>query len=194
MKKFIFLLAFLFLVSSSSLIYSQDSNSEGYKKWMEYMTPGTQHQMMANSVGTWNINMTLWVYPGAEPMTSTGTLVNEMLFGGRYLQGKVTSTGERNGASFEGMFITAYDNATQTYENMWIDNGSTGIHSTSGTMSADGKTLTMTGTSTDLMTGKPNTVREVITFNNANSTTWEFYKTLDETGKEFKMMQIEYTR
>lgn len=193
MKKLIFAFLFLFLAGSSA-VYSQDNNSDGYKKWMEYMTPGPQQQMMATAVGTWNVNTTLWVYPGAQPMTSTGTLVNEMLYGGRYLQGKVTSNADRNGSPFEGMFITAYDNATQTFQNMWIDNGSTGIHNTSGTISADGKTLTMTGTSTDLVTGKPSSVREVITFNNANSTTWEFYKTLAETGNEFKMMQIEYTR
>ncbi len=193
MKKLISLLVFLFL-TGSSFVYSQDNDSEGMKKWMEFMTPGAPHKMMETAVGTWNVNSTLWVYPGAEPMTSTGALVNEMLYGGRYLQGKVSTNADKLGTSFQGTFITAFDNSTQTYQNVWIDNGSTGIHSTSGTMSADGKTLTLTGTSTDLMTGKPVNIREVITFNNLNSTTWEFYRSDSGTGNEFKMMQIEYTR
>jgi hypothetical protein len=193
MKKLISLLVFLFL-AGSSFVYSQDNDSEGMKKWMEFMTPGAPHKMMETAVGTWNVNSTLWVYPGAEPITSTGTLVNEMLYDGRYLQGKVFTNADKLGTSFQGTFITAFDNSTQTYQNVWIDNGSTGIHSTSGTMSADGKTLTLTGTSTNLMTGKPVNIREVITFNNSSSTTWEFYRTDSGTSNEFKMMQIEYTR
>src|SRR5262245_56342313 len=71
------------------------------KAMMAYSTPGPIHQMMAKSVGVWQGNITMWMQPGAQPMTSTGETTNEMIFGGRYLQSK--HKGTFMGAPFEGI-------------------------------------------------------------------------------------------
>jgi hypothetical protein len=190
MKKLISLFLFLFLAGGSSA-FSQDMSSEEMAKWTEAMTPGKQQQMLANSVGTWNLKNTMWMAPNTEPMVSTGTCVNEMILGGRYLQGKVSAS--MMGMPFEGISLTAYDNAGKQYQNTWIDNMGTGIMYTTGSMGDDGK-LSMTGTMIDPMTGNTCKIREVLTFNSDNSMTMDMYGPDRATGVEYKMMTIEYTR
>lgn len=190
MKKLLSLFVILFLAGMSSA-YSQDMSNEEMAKWMEAMTPGAQQQMLAKSVGTWNLKNTMWMEPNSEPMVTTGTCVNEMLLGGRYLQGKITA--QMMGMPFEGISLTAYDNAAKQYQNTWIDNMGTGIMFTTGNVGADGK-LTMTGTMVDPMTGKPCNIREVLIFDGDNKMTMEMYGPDRATGNEYKMMVIEYTR
>ena len=67
---------------------------------MDYMTPGSVHQMLAKSDGEWTAETTLWAAPGAPPTKSTGTAVNRMILGGRYQESK--NTGNFMGMPFEG--------------------------------------------------------------------------------------------
>jgi hypothetical protein len=189
MKKLLSLFVILFLAGVSST-YSQDMTNEEMQKWMAAMTPGSQHQQLAQGVGTWNMKTTMWMAPDTPPMTSTGTSVNTMILGGRFLQSNVASS--MMGMPFEGISIAGYDNASQKYVNTWIDNMGTGVMYTTGTMGSDGK-LTMTGTITDPMTGLPCNIREVMIFNADGSMTMEMYGP-DKAGNEFKMMVVEYTK
>jgi hypothetical protein len=47
------------------------------KLWMDYMTPGPMHQMMAKSVGEWKTINKYWIDPAAEPMVTEGTATSE---------------------------------------------------------------------------------------------------------------------
>lgn len=189
MKKVISLFVFLFLVSGSA--FSQDMSSEDMQKWMAYMTPGPMHQQLALGAGTWNMKNTMWMAPGTEPMVSTGTSVNTMILGGRYLQGNVSAS--MMGMPFEGISLTGYDNASQKFMNTWVDNMGTGMMYATGTASADGKSVTLNGTMVDPLTGKMCNIREVMYFNADGSMTMEMYGP-DANGNEFKTMVVEYTR
>lgn len=189
MKKLISLFVFLFLVSATA--FSQEMTSEDMAKWMQSMTPGAIHQQLAMGAGTWNMKTTMWMTPDAQPMTSTGTSTNTMILGGRYLQGNVSAS--MMGMPFEGISLTGYDNASQKFVNMWVDNMSTGMLYATGTASPDGKSVTLLGTMTDPMTGKPCNIREVMIFNADGSMTMEMYGP-DMNGNEFKTMVVEYTK
>ena len=65
-------------------------------KWMAYMTPGKEHDMLNSQAGSWSEEITIWSYAGAEPMMSNAKVKIEMILDGRYQQS--THTGE-----FEGM-------------------------------------------------------------------------------------------
>src|SRR5580765_1814073 len=59
-------------------------DSTAMKNWMEYATPGEPHKMLAKSNGTWNGVITMWMAADSTPSTSTATMVNKMIMGGRY--------------------------------------------------------------------------------------------------------------
>src|SRR5438067_3798643 len=46
------------------------------KCWMDYMTPGDVHKMLAKANGTWDEDITMWMDPGKPPTTSKSTAVN----------------------------------------------------------------------------------------------------------------------
>lgn len=158
--------------------------------WMEYMTPGDMHAMLASHDGTWNEEITMWMAPDAPPTTSKSVAVNKMIMGGRYQES--THTGSFDGMPFEGKSTLAYDNATKKFKSTWLDNMGTGIMVLEGTWDESSKTINFSGTSIDPTTGKPCNIREVFTIIDEKTQKMEMYS--DQFGKEFKTMEIVFTR
>jgi hypothetical protein len=161
------------------------------KKWEEYMTPGDVHAMLAKSNGEWNQDITMWMDPSAPPSKSTSTCTNTMIMGGRYQQS--VNKGNFDGMPFEGISTVGYDNARKVVMSTWIDNMGTGIMYLEGKYDPATKTVTSTGKSVDPMTGKDMGVREVYTMVDDNHQTMTMYMT-PAGGKEYKSMEIKYTR
>ena len=159
------------------------------KAMMAYATPGDIHKMMARSVGTWAGNITMWMEPGAPPMTSVGEAKMEMILGGRYLQS--TNTGNYAGMPFEGISITGYDNAKKAFFNTWIDNMGTGIMVLAGKWDEASKSIRFSGTMVDPASGKDLPVKETLTFVDEKTQVMEMYSSAG--GKEFKTMEIKFT-
>jgi hypothetical protein len=161
------------------------------KKWMDYMTPGEMHAMLAKSNGTWNAEVTSWMTPDAPPNKSTGTATNKMILGGRYQQS--TFKGSFDGMPFEGMSTLGYDNAKKKWVSTWIDNMGTGIMTVEGTQEAGSNVMKFEGSMTDPITGKECKIRETYTLVDDNTQKMEMYCTYPG-GKEYKNMEIVYTR
>jgi Protein of unknown function (DUF1579) len=163
------------------------------KAMMEYGTPGKMHELLASWNGTWSGETTMWDYEGAPPQKSTSTEVNTMIVGGKYQSSK--HTGDMMGMPFEGLSITAYDNATKQFVATWIDTWSTGIMTMTGNWDEAGKTLTLTGKTPDICRpGKECTLRQVITVVDDNTHNMVMYGPDSKTGKEYKVMEIKMTR
>ena len=160
------------------------------KAMMAYSTPGEIHQMLAKTVGSWHGDITMWMQPGAAPMKTVGESTNEMILGGRYLQTK--NTGNFMGAPFEGIGYIAYDNAKKLFITSWIDNMGTGMMYLTGTWDAANKTINFTGTMVDPVAGGDVKVRQVYKLIDDNTQLMEMYSVTN--GKEFKNMEIKYTR
>jgi Protein of unknown function (DUF1579) len=162
------------------------------KAWMESMTLGEPHKMLAKGAGTWNADMTMWMTNGEPPMKMTATSVNTMVLNGAYQQSK--HTGTMMGMPFEGMSTTGYDNVKKEYFSTWIDNMGTGLMVMTGNWDNSTKSLTLSGKMKNPVNGMECTEREVFTFPDDNHQTLEMYGPDRKTGKEFKMMEIKYTR
>ncbi len=161
------------------------------KNWMAYMTPGDVHKMMASWNGTWSGDITMWQAPGAPAQKSKGTTVNKMMMGGRY---QVSNhTGNMMGMPFEGMGTLAYDNDKKIFINTWVDNMGTGIMKMEGPWDEANKTITLTGTSIDPMSGKDMAVKETFKVVDDKTQLMEMFGPGPD-GKEFKMMEIKFTR
>lgn len=169
----------------------EQSDQEAMEKaWMEYMTPGEMHQALAGDDGEWTAEMTYWMAPDAPPTTSTGTMINQMILGGRYQESRYSA--DMEGMPFEGIGITGYDNAKKVFVSTWVDNMGTGIMYLEGPWNEADKSITLTGSTTDPASGKEINIREVLRRIDENTQVMEMYD--DRTGKEFKTMEIKLTR
>jgi hypothetical protein len=160
------------------------------KAWMDYMTPGQPHQMLAASDGKWKTESTMWMEPGAPPQTSTGEATNKMILGGRYQ--RMTYKGSMMGQAFEGESIIAYDNSKTMFVNTWIDNMGTGVMQMEGPWDEATKSMTLKGSCKDPITGKDMTMREVYRMVDDKHHEMEMYSTMD--GKEYKNMEMKMTK
>lgn len=181
----------LFVTLCNSLHAQEQKQSKEMQAWMTYMTPGKMHEMMAKSAGLWSEDVTMWMAPDSPPMKSTSTAMNKMIMGNRYLQGM--HRGIFNGMPFEGISVIGYDNAKNVFVSSWIDNMGTGMLYAEGKWNETSKSIEFTGNEVDPMTGKEMKVREVMKFIDDNSQSMEMYMT-PVAGKEYKSMEIKYTR
>jgi len=163
---------------------------EDLRAMMTYMNPGVMHKVLENEVGEWIGKGTIWTQPGASPVSMATETKNEMILGGRYLQGK--NSGSFMGMLFEGIGTTAYDNAKKIFLNTWIDNMGTGMLYMEGAWDEANKTINYTGKIVDPVSGKDIPVREKMVFVDANTEQMEMYTTLN--GQEYKNMEVTYTR
>lgn len=162
------------------------------KAWAESMAIGEPHKMMAKASGTWDGEVTMWMADGAPPTTSKSTSVNTMLFGGLYQQSK--HTGNMMGMPFEGMSLSAFDNTTKEYVSTWIDNMGTGILIMKGSWDDASKSINLSGTYKNPANGLDCNMREVFKMVDDDHQVMEMYGPDPATGKEFKTMEIKYTR
>lgn len=186
MKKFL-ITAFLILLGYNTQAQDQE---EAMKAWMEYMTPGPMHQMMAKMAGDWK-TVTTFVDPatGSE-MKSEGVATFELILDGRYL--KSVHTGNMMGMPFEGYGIDAYDNGTKEFVSIWFDNMGTGIMMMKGKYDEKTNSLTFTGEGYDPSAGKPMKYRSVSKWIDDNKTVFDMFGEMN--GQEMKMFTMEYTR
>lgn len=166
-----------------------DHNAE-MEAWQKSAQPGEHHKHIEKFAGEWDAKVSTWMAPGAEPMVSHGVMKNTMVLGGRHLTHEFK--GDMMGEAFEGKGSWSYDNNAKRYVGVWMDSMSTGPMVTYGTCDAAGKVFTMIGDTAE-PGGKVSKTREVITYKDANSNTMEMFTTGPD-GKEFRVMEIVYTR
>jgi len=161
------------------------------KNWQEYMTPGDIHKMMAKWDGVWNGEVTMWMYPGAPEQKSKSTAENKMIMNGLYQESN--HSGDMMGMPFSGKSTTAYDNHRKEFISTWIDNMGSGIMIMKGTWDEASKTINLKGRMVDPGTKQDTDVRETFKIIDDNTQEMEMFVVTPE-GKEFKTMNIKYTR
>jgi len=147
--------------------------------------------MMAKSAGDWKAEVTQYMDPTQPPTKTQSKVHNEMIMGGRYLSTKWS--GDMMGMPFEGISTLGFDNARKLYVSTWIDNMGTGIMNMEGTLDAATNTITFNGKMVNGETLKEEPVRETFTIMDKDHQLMQMYG-VGKDGKEFKSMQIHYTR
>ena len=168
--------------------------AEDMQACMEAGTPGEMHEFLASSAGVWQGKNKMWMTPEMkEPMVSECTATITTAMDGRFT--KCEMVGDMPGMGpFNGFGIYGYDNVGQEFQSTWIDNCGTGMMNGTGELSSDKKTLTWKFTYNCPIQKKPTTLREVEKFTSKDSKTLEMYSIDPKSGKEFKMMEIAFTR
>lgn len=167
---------------------AEASQDEMMKAMAQAGKPGDQHAWLKKAEGKWKTSVKSWFAPG-EPSVSTGTSVSKMIMGGRYLEQNFKGT--MMGEAFEGYGLTGYDNQKGVFWGTWIDNMSTGVMVSEGTLDESGRTLTQTGKGTG-PDGSTMDYRMITKIIDDRSHVFTMYGTMG--GQESKMMEITYTR
>lgn len=162
---------------------------EQYAKFAE---TGPQHKQLGTRIGAWDVKTKCTMDPNAPPQESRGVSKVHTVLGGRWIieefEGEMPGMGP-----FSGMGITGYDNVKKKYVNFWLDTMGTGAMISEGSADPTGKTITYIGSFEDPILGKTKTVRSVARFVSDSKHTFEMFDTAPD-GKEFKSLDIEYTR
>ena len=165
----------------------QKAEMEAYAK---AATPGPQHQQLASMAGNYTMKVKSWPAAGAPPMEDSGTATRKMDLEGRVLVEEVHST--MMGQPFTGHGMTGYDNVAGKYWSTWNDNMSTGVIVSHGTCDAK-NTCEYTGTYNDPIKKAPVKTRMKSREVDPKTEVFEMYGP-GKDGKEFKMMEITYTK
>ena len=160
-----------------------------FKQMAEANKPGAKHEWMKKFHGRWASKTTVFGEGGATVMTGEGTMTYRPEMGGRYLGMRYRGT--FGGEPFEGAGTMGYCNAEKRFEATWYDSMTTDLMLMTGEPSADGKTLTLTGTSPE-PDGTRGQMKEVLTFTSDDAFKSEFYMVAG--GQDIKVMEITYTR
>lgn len=180
------------LVLSSTVLFSQDDadKSAEMKAWKDYMTPGPMHEMMAQLTGNWKTNYKFWMDPSAEPMLTEGTSTIEMILGGRHQMSKSNSS--VMGMPMEGIWILGFDNITNEFTAIWIDNMGTGTAIAKGKYDESTETITMYGNMIDPFSKKDMKFKQSLKM--IDSDHFNVDMKLDVNGQELNSMEIEFIR
>ncbi len=169
----------------------QDPHAAIMEAYVKAAQPGPEHAKLKSLEGSWTTVTKSWHDAASAPEESKGTREAKWIMDGRFLEEHYT--GEFQGMKFQGMGIAGYDNVQKKYVTAWLDNFGTGIMVFTGAADGSGKTFTYTGEYADPITGKMTKMRTVNRVIDDKTFVFEMYGP-DETGKEFKMMEIVHTK
>jgi hypothetical protein len=165
----------------------QKAEMEAY---MKAGTPGAPHEAMAKTAGTYEVKAKSWDAPGAAAREESGTATRTMALDGRVLVEEFK--GSMMGMPFTGHGMRGYDNVTGKYWTTWMDSMSTGLMVSEGTCDAK-NTCTFTGSWNDPVKKGPVTARMTSRWTSPTTEVFEMHAP-GRDGKEFKMMELTYTR
>ena len=156
-------------------------------------TPGKMHEHLAKAIGTWEGKCLTWMPGASEPMESECTMTVTPMMDGRFI--KTEFSGNMPGMGpYTGFGISGFNNVTQKFTSIWIDNQGTGIASGTGELASDGKTTNWQLTGQCPIQKGPVTLRQIETITGENTRTMEMFGPDPKTGKEGQMMRLELTR
>ena len=165
----------------------QQAMMEAYQK---AATPGPAHAALAKSAGSYTLSVRSWQAPGTDPSVEGGTATRRMLLGGRVLLEEVSSS--MMGQAFVGQGLHGYDNVTGKHWSTWNDSMMTGLMVTEGSCDAQ-DVCSYTGSWNDPVTKGKITARMTSRWTDPDTEVFEMHGPGPD-GKEFKMMEITYTR
>jgi hypothetical protein len=161
------------------------------EKWQAAATPGEHHATIGKLAGKWTARVMYWPAPGAPAEESVGTATMTPILGGRFLQEMFEGTAMEQ--PFHGMGISGYDNVMQKHTGIWLDSMGTGIMHSEGTCESNCSIIKARAESSDPMSGERKVMNSITRIVSDKEIVLEMFETGPD-GKEFKSMEIVYTR
>ena len=91
----------------------EHSQADIQRRMMEAVMPNRFHRKLERLLGDWDVDLRMWMVPGAPPMTSKGSSKWTWLYEGRWIQGD--SELSMMGTAFKSRWTMGYDNFKKKY-------------------------------------------------------------------------------
>jgi hypothetical protein len=121
------LLAIAWVAIPAGRALSQQPTPEQRREWMaqhqQAAQPGPEHERLAGMAGSWDVELTMWPAPGAEPMKTTGTMRAETILGDRFLV-QTMDVADTDPAG-EQMSMIGFDRRSNEYIVIGLDSSGT---------------------------------------------------------------------
>lgn len=130
---------------------SPDELREMMQRHAESALPGPEHERLAALAGTWEMEVTMWPEPGADPIQfPPSTVEARMILGGRFLQQH--ARGEIEGTITESVTLMGFDRRNGEYNLMGMDTTGTYWVTARGE-AVDDRTVVLSGSDWDGIVG-----------------------------------------
>lgn len=149
------------------------------------------HRKLKSLVGKWQTTSRMWMAPDQKPVETKGSAEKHFILGDRFVQEEYK--GVAMGKPFSGQGLTGYDNAKQKYTSTWADTMTTATFTTEGAADASGKDLVLTGSAYCPIEKRNKNFRQVLHIDSDKKHSLEMFE-VGTDGKEFKTMEVVYTR
>lgn len=160
--------------------------------WVRAATPNENHAKLARLAGSFSVESRFFAGAGAEPQSSQGTAEQTMILGGRVLRQEFT--GNMGGQAFQGLGLVGYDNVRGRYYSHWVDGMSTMPLTHEGQCRTPScELIEFKGEYLDPMTKKKKKSRTTSELAADGHLTFTMFDQ-DARGKEFKSLELVYTR
>ena len=158
-------------------------------KYAKMATPGKHHEYLKVFEGKWNTKATIYDISGKSKQAEAVSTIKWIL-GNRFL----TEDLDEKTSDFRGMGIIGYDNDKKKYFMVWVDTMGTGQFTSEGTSDNAGKTFTLKGEAKELSEDGKITYTQTYRVESNDKILYEMHVKNDGNGKEYKAMEIVYTR
>lgn len=155
------------------------------------MTPGEGQKRLDPMIGTFDVTVRVWTDPAKPPLEFKGGSVNAWTLGGRYVQTMLST--DMDGERFDGIGYYGFDNATQTYQAAWMDNGSTAISWYHGKMDKSGRSALLKSSAIPAVGSKPVEVEMRVSIAEGGDHVTQLWGA-PRGGKAFKFMELRSVR
>lgn len=151
------------------------------------------HRRLESLVGEWDTIVKLWLNgPEREAFQYAGTSTRTWALDGRFVEESATNPTGKDG-DYELLSYVGYDDATGVYEQLWLNNASTGMYTESGRYDPAKNTISTAGSYVDPSSGYLVYNRTEIQILGPDTHMVSGYTT-PGTGREYKQVEIVYYR
>jgi hypothetical protein len=162
-------------------------NEEDEVDLADLTIPGEPHELLAGTVGDWELTIRIWTAPDTEPVESSGTASGRWILGERFVE--TAYAGTVMDREFEALKIEGYEKASSEYVTTWRDNLGTYTMIFRGRCDTTCLTRTMTADFLDPVSATKLKIKGVTTLTEDEGYTYESFVVTPD-GKEFKNMEL----
>lgn len=161
------------------------------EEWAAISQPGSHHGLLSMFVGEWDVDVTSWKDPRANPERSKARSSSAWVLGFRFVREKYRSLAR--GPRYEGLGFLGYDAGANLYNSVWMDSLNTSIATSKGVFNPVTATFELTGEIYDPLAGS---TKETHTFIQIISNDSYVVSMVDRSagGKDFKSLELTYRR
>ncbi|MFZ5515887.1 MAG: DUF1579 family protein [Candidatus Zhuqueibacterota bacterium] len=185
-----------FTSASSQEKVDPATQQEMMAEYMKLAVPGPEHALFGPLVGTWNMDIKVWMQPGAEPMVFSGTSENKMVLGDRFLE--MDSKSGEGDMYTETYSLFGFDRRHKKYVAVMLDTWGTYFVTAFGGFNEATKTLSLSGEDDDPIMKRMQEFDFNFTIQSPDKFVYEsIFKNFpmpEGIQKEYKMLEITYTR